>query len=292
MAVEFGCAWLHIHDFDELNEKSERHFPTFAELRGPMYEESIRFFTDFFQNDRSVLNILDADYTFVNEALAKHYGIPGVKGAEWRRVDGVKKFSRGGILAQATTLAKQSGASRTSPILRGNWVAEVLLGDKLPRPPKDVPRLPEDEATEKLTVRELTQKHSTDPRCAGCHVRIDGYGFALEGYDAIGRSRTRDLGDRPIDTRAKVFDGTTMEGADGLRNYLLTKKRDVVLQQFCRKLLGYSLGRSVMLSDKPLIGEMQTQLRKHDYRFAAVVETIVRSKQFRQIRGKEMASEE
>ena len=151
-------------------------FPTFAELRGAMYEESIRFFTDLFQNDGSVLDILDADHTFLNEALAKHYGIPGVTGAEWRRVDGVKKFSRGGILAQATTLAKQSGASRTSPILRGNWVSEVLLGEKLPRPPKDVPQLPEDEAaTEGLTVRQLVEKHASDPKCAVCHQRIDPY---------------------------------------------------------------------------------------------------------------------
>src|SRR6266542_659671 len=168
-----------------------------------MYEEAIRFFSDLFQSDASVLEIFDTDHTFLNEALAQHYGIPGVTGAEWRRVDGVRKYSRGGILGLATTLAKQSGASRTSPILRGNWVAEVLLGDKLPRPPKDVPRLPEDEATEKLTIRELTQKPSTDPRCYTCHARIDGYGFALEAFDAIGRSRTRDLGDRPIDTVAK-----------------------------------------------------------------------------------------
>src|SRR5205814_5276551 len=124
---------------------------------------------------------------------------------DWRRVDGVKQYSRGGILAQATTLAKQSGASRTSPILRGNWVAEVLLGEKVPRPPKDVPRLPEEEAAETLTVRQLTEKHTSDPRCAGCHARMDGYGYALEGFDAIGRARTRDLGDRPIDTRAKLF---------------------------------------------------------------------------------------
>jgi hypothetical protein len=148
--------------------------------------------------------------------------------------------------------------------------------------------LPEDEATETLTVRELTLKHSTDPRCYGCHARIDGYGFALEGYDAIGRQRTRDLADRPIDTDAKVFDGTVVDGADGLRNYLLTTKREVLLQQFCRKLLGYALGRGVLLSDKPLVAEMQAQLRKNDYRFSAAVETIVRSKQFREIRGKDM----
>src|SRR5262249_42390392 len=143
--------WLHIYDFDRLDEKSERHFPTFARLRGDMYEESIRFFTDLFQRDASVLSILDADHTFVNEALAKHYGIPGVTGPGWRRVDGVRKYRRGGILGLSTTLAKQSGASRTSPILRGNWVSEVLLGEKLPRPPKDVPQLPADEADSKLS---------------------------------------------------------------------------------------------------------------------------------------------
>ena len=327
LATEFACAWLHIHDFESFDEKSERVFPTFAALRGPMYEESIQFFTDLFQRDGSVLEIFDADHTFLNQELANHYDIPksvfrssrrkeahsekseiGNRESEidqslltsaatngndgWRRVDSVKQFGRGGILGMGATLAKQSGASRTSPILRGNWVAEVLLGDKLPRPPRDVPRLPEDEATEKLTVRELTQKHSTDPRCYTCHARIDGYGFALEAFDAIGRSRTRDLGDRPIDTVAIVFDGTTVEGAAGLREYLLTKKREVVLNQFCRKLLGYSLGRGVMLSDKPLLVEMQTQLRKHNYRFTAALETIIRSKQFREIRGKEMASDD
>src|SRR5262249_647232 len=146
----------------------------------------------------------DADHTFLNEALANHYEIPGVSGEFWRRVDGVKRYSRGGILGEAAILSKQSGASRTSPILRGNWVAEVVLGDKLPKPPKDVPRLPEDEATENLTVRQLTEKHSTDPRCSVCHVRIDAFGFALEGFDAIGRRRDHDLGNRPIDTHARL----------------------------------------------------------------------------------------
>jgi hypothetical protein len=293
MATEFGCAWLHIHDFDELNEKSERHFPTFTDLRAAMYEESIRFFTDFFQNNRSVLNILDADYTFVNEPLAKHYGIPGVKGPEWRRVDGVRKFSRGGVLAQATTLAKQSGASRTSPILRGNWICEVLLGEKLPRPPKDVPRLPEDEtATEGLTVRQLVEKHSSDPSCSRCHVRIDPYGFALESFDAIGRRRERDLANRPIETKAKVLDGTQFEDIDGLRDYLLTKRRDAFLRQFCRKLLGYALGRGIQLSDAPLLNEMQATLQANDYHITPALEAIVRSRQFREIRGRNFASED
>jgi hypothetical protein len=257
-----------------------------------MYEESIQFFTDFFRRDGSVLSVIDANHTFLNEALAKHYGIPGVTGPQWRRVDGVKQYSRGGILAQATTLSKQSGASRTSPILRGNWVAEALLGDKLPKPPKDVPRLPEDEATENLTMRQLTEKHTSDPRCASCHVRIDAFGFTLESFDAIGRLRTNDLGNRPIDTRAKVMDGTELSGIDGLRNYLLTKRRDAFLRQFCRKLLGYSLGRAVQLSDEPLLKEMQAKLAAGDYHVGIAIEMIVRSRQFREIRGRDVAFDE
>jgi hypothetical protein len=299
LATEFGCAWLHIYDFHELGEKSERHFPTFTGLRDSMYEETIRFLTDFFQNDGSVLNILGADYTFLNAALAKHYGIPDDVFAmspsqapdDWRRVEGMRKFVRGGILSQATTLAKQSGASRTSPILRGNWVAEVLLGEKLPRPPKDVPRLPEDEATETLTVRQLTEQHSRDPKCFGCHRRIDPYGYALEAYDAIGRWRDRDLGGRALEVKTQVLDGTTIDGLDGLRQYLLTQRRDAFLKQFCRKLLGYALGRGVMLSDAPLIAEMRAQLKQHDFHIAVAVEAIVRSKQFREIRGRDMADE-
>jgi hypothetical protein len=293
LATEFACQWLHIYDFDTLDEKSERHFPEFAALRGDMYEESIRFFTELFQRDASVLDVFEADYTMLNERLAKFYGIPGVAGDQWRRVEGIRQYSRGGILGLSTTLAKQSGASRTSPILRGNWVAEVLLGDKLPRPPKDVPRLPDDEtATLGLTVRQLVESHSTDPRCATCHVRIDPFGFALEGFDPIGRRREKDLADRPIDTHAAVRDGAKFEGLDGLRNYLLTTQRDAVLRQFCKKLLGYSLGRGVQLSDAPLLTEMQQQLEQHEYRFSVAVDTIVRSRQFREIRGKDVAADD
>ena len=292
MAVEFACQWLHIRDFDTLDEKSERHFPTFARLRGDMYEESIRFFADLFQGNRSVLSILDADHTFLNEALAVHYGIPNVTGDSWRRVDGMKAFSRGGILGQGTTLSKQSGASRTSPILRGNWVAEALLGDKLPRPPKDVPLLPQDEATEMLTVRQLTEKHTSDPRCASCHARIDPYGFSLEQFDAIGRRRDVDLGGRPIDAKAKVADGTEIDGIGGLRNYLLTTRRDAFLTQFNRKLLGYALGRGVLLSDEPLLEEIKARLQAEGYRVNVAIDAIVRSRQFREIRGRETNFEE
>lgn len=288
LATEFGCQWLHIRDFESTDEKSERHFPTFAALRGPMFEESVLFFTDMFQNNRSVLDIIDADYTFLNEDLAAHYGIPGVAGAEWRRVDGVKQYARGGILAQATTLATQSGASRTSPILRGNWISEVILGERLPKPPKGVPPLPDDEAdTDGFTVRQLVEQHITDEKCAVCHRRIDPYGFALEAFDAIGRHRDKDLGNRPVDTRVTVLDGSQFDGLDGLRNYLLTTRRDTFVRHFCQKLLGYALGRAVQLSDRPLIAEMQRELAAHDYRVVAAVEMIVRSPQFREIRGRD-----
>ncbi|HTI51884.1 MAG TPA: DUF1588 domain-containing protein, partial [Planctomycetaceae bacterium] len=220
--------------------------------------------------------------------LAKHYGIPDVAGPEWRRIDGVQRYGRGGILGMATTLAKQSGASRTSPILRGNWLTEVLLGEKLPRPPKDVPRLPDDEAaTEGLTVRQLVEKHRSVAQCAVCHDRIDAFGFALEGFDAIGRRREKDLGNRPIETQVTLVDGTRFDGLAGLRDYLLTQRREQFLRQFCKKLLGYALGRSVQLSDEPLLEEMLTRLAVSDYRFSAAVETIVLSPQFRQIRGKD-----
>lgn len=292
LATEFGATWLHIHDFDTLDEKSERHFPAFRDLRGAMYEEPIRFFADFFSNNRSILDLLDAGHTFVNEALAKHYGIPGVTGEEWRRVDGVKQYGRGGILGQAAVLAKQSGASRTSPILRGAWITEVLMGEPSPRPPKDVPQLPPDEATESLTVRELTERHTSDKRCAGCHARIDPYGFTLERYDAIGRRRDQDLGNRPINDRATLRGGAQVQGLDGLRQYLLTSGREAFVRQFCRKLLGYALGRAVQLSDEPLLDTMQTQLAANGYRVGTAIDIILGSRQFREIRGRDHEQEQ
>jgi hypothetical protein len=293
LAVEFGCQWLHIHSFDEFDEKSERHFPDFAKMRGTMYEEPIRFFTDLFQENRSVLNIVDADYTFVNETLAEFYRIPNFEGAEWKRVEHVKEQGRGGALAFAATLAKQSGASRTSPILRGNWIMEVLLGEKLPRPPKDVPVLPdEDNSGAGLTMRQLTEKHSSDLRCLGCHQRLDPYGFALENFDAIGRRREKDSAQLEINTKTTLYQGPEVDGLEGLRKYLSQDRRDSFLRQFCRKLLGYALGRAVQISDEPLLAEMQSKLKSGDFRVWTAVEAIVQSPQFRQIRGRDAAYED
>lgn len=274
LATEFGCQWLHVRDVESLDEKSERHFPTFVSLRADMQEEVVRFFIDLFQNDRSVLSLLNADYTFVNASLAQHYGL-GAKGDDWQRIDGLHAQGRGGILGFAATLSKQSGASRTSAILRGTWLSEVILGDKLPIPPKGVPVLP-DEAPADLSERQLIERHSRDENCSGCHRRIDPFGFALEGFDAIGRSRK-------ADTKTVLPDGTAVDGLNDLRDYLVNKRSDDFLRQFCRKLVGYALGRSVQLSDRPLIDSMI----RSDHRIGSLIELIVRSPQFREVRGKD-----
>lgn len=271
LATEFGCQYLHVRDVATLDEKSERHFPTFLDLRDDMQEEVTRFFIDLIQNNRSVLSLLDADHTFVNADLAKHYGFE-TKG-DWQRIAGLHEKGRGGILGFAATLAKQAGASRNSAILRGTWLTEVVLGEKLPIPPKGVPVLPE-EAPANLTERQLIERHSRDENCMGCHKRIDPYGFALEGFDAIGRARQ-------ADTKTVLPDGTAVDGLASLRDYLLTKRRDDFTRQFCRKLLGYALGRSVQLSDKLLIEQMM----KSDLRIGTLVEFVVQSRQFREARG-------
>jgi len=284
LAEEFGTQWLHVHGFAAHDEKSAEAFPTFAALRGAMEEETVLFLADFFQNDRSILSLLDADHTFLNGDLARHYGIDGVAGDEWRRVDGVRRHGRGGILGLATTLATQSGASRTSPILRGNWTSEVLLGEKLPKPPKDVPQLA-DTVPAGLTERQLITLHSSNEACAKCHARIDPYGFALEQFDAIGRFRTHDAAGHPIDAATRLVDGTAIAGHEGLRDYLLTVRRDTFVRQFCRKLLGYALGRAVQLSDEPLLDEIQARVAANGHRVGTALEAIVTSRQFREIRG-------
>lgn len=289
MAIEFGCQWLHIREFDLMDEKSDQHYPEFKDLRADMYEESIRFFENMFRNDGSVLDLLNADYTFVNNKLAHFYGITDLKGDDWQKVSGTRKVARGGILTMAATLAKQSGASRTSPILRGNWVSEFLLGEKLPRPPKGVPVLPEEVPAE-LTERQLIELHSGDPACAKCHQRIDAFGFALEQFDTIGHLRSKDAGGHEIDVVAVLPDGTKVSGVDGLRDYIVNARGDDFLRTFCRRLLGYGLGRSVQLSDDPLIDEMMARLKASDYRFSVAIEAIVTSPQFTMIRGAETAA--
>jgi hypothetical protein len=285
LAVQFACQWLHLRDFDRNDDKNEKLFPQFAALRGDMYEETVRFFEDMFRNDRSIVELLDANHTFLNQSLATHYGVEGVQGEQWRRVEGIRETGRGGVLGMATFLASQSGASRTSPILRGNWIYETILGERLPRPPAGVPQLP-DELPEGLNARQLIEHHSSKPACAKCHVKIDPFGFALEQFDAIGRLRRQ-----VVDTKTELEDGRQIVGVEGLREYLLNQRRDDVVRQFCRKLLGFSLGRELQLSDEPLLDKMVKELERQDYRFSVAVKMIVTSRQFREIRGAQVAVE-
>ncbi len=278
-ATEFTCQWLQIYDFDAHDEKSEATFPTFTALRGAMYEEAIRYFTDLYQRDGSLLELIDSDHTFLNQPLSEHYAIATEGGPEWRRVEGVRAQGRGGILGMAATLSKQAGASRTSPILRGNWVSEVLIGEKLPKPPKNVPVLPESLPIN-LTERQLIEQHSADPACAKCHARIDPFGFALENFDGIGRYRSGS----EINAMTALADGTELAGHAGLKAYLLNQRREDFVRQFCKKLLGYALGRAVQLSDEPLLTDMQQRLIENDYRVSVAIEAVVTSPQFLRMR--------
>ncbi|MBB75509.1 MAG: hypothetical protein CMJ75_13465 [Planctomycetaceae bacterium] len=283
LATEFGCQWLGIYEFDQNNGKDEQRFPQFVALRGEMYEEAIRFLESLFLSNGSILELLKADYTFLNGPLAAHYGVAGVRGTEMRRVTGVQKYGRGGILSLGAILASQSGAARTSPVLRGNWIYESLLGERLPRPPAEVPQLPT-RVPAGLTTRQLVERHTADPACAKCHDRIDPLGFALEQYDPLGALRAE-----PADTRAELPDGTAIDGLSGLRTYLATTRKRDFVRQFCRNLLGYALGRAVQLSDEPLLDRIQEQLEIQNFHVHTALEMIVLSQQFRQIRGEEVA---
>ena len=288
LAIEFGTQWLEVRNFGQFQGKSQELFPDFdAPLRRALDEESILMFQEFFRADLPLRSLLDADHTFVNDKLADFYQLPAVEGAHFRRVDAVKKVGRGGILGLASVLAKHSGAARTSPVLRGNWIAETLLGEKLPRPPDDVPELSESDSVEGLTIRQLVEKHAELPQCAICHQRIDPLGFALEEFDTIGRQRDQDIAGRPIDAEAQLQNGFRFAGMDGLKNYLLTERKDDFTKQFCRKLLGYALGRRILLSDRQLLQEMAAALDHHEGKVSAAILVIVRSKQFQFIRGSE-----
>ncbi|MFO0012377.1 MAG: DUF1592 domain-containing protein [Planctomycetota bacterium] len=290
MAVEWGCMWLHIRDLDTLDEKSESHFPEFKEIRSDLYREAILWITHLLQNEGRVSDFLTADHTFVNDKLAAFYGIPDVAGTEWRKIEGIQQFGRGGILGLGATLAKQSGASRTSPILRGTWISEIILGEKLPKPPKNVPVLSET-PPEGMTERQLIERHSSDPACAKCHVRIDPFGYAMEGFDAIGRARTQDASGKIVDTSTRLPDGTPVNGMSELRSYLLKTRSEEFTRQFNRKLMGYALGRSIQLSDEPVLDAIREQQINSGDRIADTIVQIVLRSPFRQIRGRDTVSQ-
>jgi hypothetical protein len=281
MAEEFGARWLGVRDFVANHGRSLKDFPTFTPaVRDLLAEEPVRFFEDSLRNNRPVEQLLTTDATVLNEALASFYGIPGVKGSEWRRVERLALHGRGGVLGLGAVLAKQSAAARTSPIKRGAWLAH-LLGDRLPKPPANVPPLPET-PPDGLTVRELTARHREDPSCAGCHDRIDPYGLAFETFDAIGRLRPANQL-KPGECRSTLRDGTEVDGFDGIRNYVVGTRRSDLLKTLARKLTGYALSRALLPSDRALIETVGKTLLDGG-RWSDALLVIVNSEQFQSIR--------
>jgi hypothetical protein len=284
LATEFGGNWLDFRRFEEHNSVDRERFKTFNdELRRSMFEEPIRFFLDVVRRDRPVHEFLEADHTFVNPALARHYGMPepGDGPDGWVRVDDAHRYGRGGLLPMAVFLTRNSPGLRTSPVKRGYWVVRRLLGEKIPAPPPNVPELPGDEAKlGDLTLREALARHRADKSCAGCHERFDAIGLAFEGYGPVGEARTRDLGGRPVDTRATFPGGVEGDGFDGLRAYIEGHRRDEFVENLGRKLLAYALGRGLLPTDDETLDGMRTRLAAEHDRFGSLVESIVTSPQF------------
>jgi hypothetical protein len=283
-STEFGGNWLDFRRFEEHNAVDRRRFPSFDnDLRSAMFEEPVRFLTDVVQNDRAVLDFLYANRTFVNAALARHYGMPEPRAGSdgWERVDDTRPYQRGGLLPMAVFLTKNAPGLRTSPVKRGNWVIRRLLGEQVPPPPPTVPELPADESKlGALTLRETLARHRQDKACAGCHARFDSIGLVFEGYGAVGELRSTDYGGHIVETEAVFPDGSEGGGLDGLRAYLRKSRQDDFLDNLCRKLLAYGLGRGLMLSDEALVQEMRAKLKSQNYRFDVLIETLVTSPQF------------
>jgi hypothetical protein len=293
LAVEFGGNWLDFRRFEEHNSVDRERFPSFDNnLRAAMFEEPVRFFMDIVRQNRSVLEFLYGDYTFVNAPLAAHYGMPKPdqtgSSEAWWRVEHAEHFGRGGLLPMSVFLTQNSPGLRTSPVKRGYWVVRRLLGEVIPPPPATVPELPSDEAKlGELTLGETLARHRADKSCSGCHARFDAFGLVFEGYGPIGERRENDLANHPVQVKATFPGGSERVGLTGLRDYVREKRQDDFLDNLCRKLLAFALGRSLVLTDDPLIDELRTRLAANRYRFSTLVEGIVTSRQFRYARGQE-----
>jgi len=288
LATEFAGNWLDFRRFEEHNAVDRERFTGFTdELRSAIFEEPVRFFVDLIRADRSVLDCLYGRYTFVNAVLGRHYGMPEMKGSpqDWVRVDDADRYGRGGLLPMAVFMTKNAPGLRTSPVKRGYWVVRRLLGETIPAPPAQIPELPNDEAKVDLPLRELLARHRAEPSCAKCHDRFDAFGLVFEGYGPVGERRTNDLGGRPVETKAPFPGGGEGTGLDGLRTYIREHRQADFVDNLCRKLLSYALGRSLLPSDDPLIVEMRAKLATDGYRFNILVEKIVTSPQFLNVQG-------
>jgi mono/diheme cytochrome c family protein len=258
-------------------------FPEFDEdLRVAMERETQLFCGAIIEADRSVLDFLDADYTFLNERLARHYRIAAIQGPGFRRVS-LRQTQRGGVLGQASFLTITSNPTRTSPVKRGKWVLDNLLGAPPPPPPPNVPEL---KTGKELTgtLRHRMELHRDNPLCASCHARMDPIGFGLENFDAIGRWREQD-GPEPVNAGGQLVSGEAFHGPAELRRILSTTKRDEFVRCLCEKTLTYALGRGLEYYDKCAIDQIASGLRQNDYRFSSLVLAVVKSAPFQMRRG-------
>jgi mono/diheme cytochrome c family protein len=282
----FGGQWLQFRGLDSSNPDRER-FPDFdSGLAMAMRKETELFLASVMREDKSVIDLLDAPYTYLNERLAAHYGVPGVKGPEFRRVD-TTGTPRAGVLTQGSVLTVSSYATRTSPVLRGKWILENVLNAPPPDPPPGTPRIPEDKVGAEAPLRQQLEAHRANATCAACHKRMDPLGFSLENFDAIGRFREQD-GKWPVDASGVLPDGRTFLGAPGLRA-LLRQDEDAFAACVTEKMLTYALGRGLERYDKRTVRAIVASLRQSDYRFSALVMQIVKSLPFQE-RREEKAS--
>jgi hypothetical protein len=284
LVTNFAEQWLYLRNLASTTPDM-RLFPDFDDnLRNSFRKETELFFESILREDRSVVDLLAANYTFLNERLAKHYGIPNVYGSRFRRVNFGPDSVRGGLLRQGSVLTVTSYATRTSPVIRGKWVLDNILGIPPPPPPASVPALKEKTGGGKdLSIREKMAQHRDNPACSGCHQLMDPVGFSFENYDAVGRWRTVDDG-KQIDVAGSLPDGTKFEGLSGLQKALLARP-DAFVNRLTEKLLTYALGRGVEPYDAPSIRKIVRESETQDFRFSALIAGIVNSTPFQMRRS-------
>jgi hypothetical protein len=281
LGSRFAAQWLRLQDLDKVHPDAF-WFPDFdQQLADAMRRETVLFFNNLVREDRSLLELFDANYTFVNERLARHYGLADVNGPEFRRIT-LPDARRKGLLGQGSVLTLTSHANRTSPVLRGKWVMEVLLGTPPPPPPPGIPDLEQTEGAKDgrfLTTRERMEQHRANAICRACHQFMDPIGLALDNFDVTGKWRIRENG-MPLDTRGQLYDGTPVTNPEDLRQALL--KRPVPLvRTFTQNLMAYALGRRVEYYDKPTVRAIAKDAEAHKYRMSAFILGVVRSDAFR-----------
>ena len=279
LAENFGTQWLEVKSLKTTAQPDLKRFPTFTPaLRDAMYDEPVAFFAALLRENRSLVELLDSDYTFVNEELARHYGIPGVTGSEFRKVK-LPDSQRGGVLAMAAVLTHTSYTLRTSPVLRGKWVLEEILGEPPPPPPPQAGVLPQDDALkEGKSLRERLEAHRSKKECASCHARMDPLGFGLENFDPIGHWRTT-IAEKPVDASGVLTTGEKFNGPSELKKLLLPRKEDFA-RTLTEKMMAYALGRGLEYFDQPSIRKICKALASNDYRSKTLVAGIVMSYPF------------